>query len=165
MLEPILLQRRIQKDKELVEEPTSFTHRPEEGVRNDSSFGDRTPSGIYQLQTSSRSIQGQAQRTSEEVERSQEPSRQGQRQRQLAQTLPTRVQDSQIGAISSEQCLQYGQNAYGIHSQRAAKDHKDFSTQIIDEGTIILKRNFELWKTHKSCIYPKLIIFNFRKDE
>ncbi|MBW0538610.1 hypothetical protein O181_078325 [Austropuccinia psidii MF-1] len=49
-LEPIVLQRQIQKDKELVEEPKSFIHRPEEGVGNDSSFGDRRPSGIYQLQ-------------------------------------------------------------------------------------------------------------------
>ncbi|MBW0559959.1 hypothetical protein O181_099674 [Austropuccinia psidii MF-1] len=45
-LEPIVLQRESQKDKELVEEPKSFIHRPEEGVGNDSSFGDRRPSGI-----------------------------------------------------------------------------------------------------------------------
>ncbi|MBW0589963.1 hypothetical protein O181_129678 [Austropuccinia psidii MF-1] len=79
--------------------------------------------------TSSRSIQSKAQRTSEEEERSQEPSRQS----QLAQTLPTRVQDPQIGAFSSGKCLQYGQNSYGIHSQRAGKDEQDFSMQIIDE--------------------------------
>ncbi|MBW0578237.1 hypothetical protein O181_117952 [Austropuccinia psidii MF-1] len=90
-LEPIVLQRQSQKDKEFVEEPKSFIHRPEEGVGNDSSFGNRRTSGVYQLQTSSRSVQGQAQRTSEEAERSQEPSRKGQRQSQLAQTLPTRV--------------------------------------------------------------------------
>ncbi|MBW0522613.1 hypothetical protein O181_062328 [Austropuccinia psidii MF-1] len=65
-LEPILLKGQSQKDKELVEEPKSFIHRPEEGVGNDSSFGNRRPSGIYQLQTSSRSIQRQALRTSEE---------------------------------------------------------------------------------------------------
>ncbi|MBW0583472.1 hypothetical protein O181_123187 [Austropuccinia psidii MF-1] len=59
-LDPIVLQRQIRNDKELVEEPKSFIHRPEEGVGNDSSFGDRRPSGVYQLQTSSRSIQGQA---------------------------------------------------------------------------------------------------------
>ncbi|MBW0493946.1 hypothetical protein O181_033661 [Austropuccinia psidii MF-1] len=82
---------------------------------------------------SSRSFQGQAQRTSEEAERSQEPSRQGQSQSQLAQTLPTRVQDPQVGAFSRGQCLQYGQDPYGIHSQRAGKDKWDFSTQIIDE--------------------------------
>ncbi|MBW0589286.1 hypothetical protein O181_129001 [Austropuccinia psidii MF-1] len=41
--------------------------------------------------TSSRCVQGKAQRTSEEAEMSQEPSRQGQSQSQLAQTLPTRV--------------------------------------------------------------------------
>ncbi|MBW0568656.1 hypothetical protein O181_108371 [Austropuccinia psidii MF-1] len=132
-LEPIFLQRQSQKDKELVEEPKYFIHRPEEGVGNDSSFGDRRPSGVYQLQTSSRSVQGQAQRTSEEAERSQEPSRQGQRQSQLAQTLPTRVQDSQIGAFSRGQCLQYGQDSYGIHGQRAGKDQHDFSTQRIYE--------------------------------
>ncbi|MBW0558320.1 hypothetical protein O181_098035 [Austropuccinia psidii MF-1] len=77
--------------------------------------------------TSSRSVQRQVQRTSEEAERSQEPSRQGQRQSRLAQTLPKRVQDSQIGAFS------HGQDSYGIHSQRAGKDEQDFSMQIIDE--------------------------------
>ncbi|MBW0572541.1 hypothetical protein O181_112256 [Austropuccinia psidii MF-1] len=66
-LEPIFLKIQGQKDKELVEEPNSFIHRPEEGVGNDSSFGDRRPSGIYQRQTSSRSVQRQAQRTSEEA--------------------------------------------------------------------------------------------------
>ncbi|MBW0574885.1 hypothetical protein O181_114600 [Austropuccinia psidii MF-1] len=49
-MEPPVLQRQGQKDKELVEEPKSFIHRPEEGTGNDSSFGDRGPSGIYQLQ-------------------------------------------------------------------------------------------------------------------
>ncbi|MBW0545938.1 hypothetical protein O181_085653 [Austropuccinia psidii MF-1] len=49
-LEPIVFQRQGQKDKELVEEPKSFIHRPEERVGNDSSFGDRGPSGVYQLQ-------------------------------------------------------------------------------------------------------------------
>ncbi|MBW0581758.1 hypothetical protein O181_121473 [Austropuccinia psidii MF-1] len=132
-LEPIFLQRQSQKDNELVEEPQSFIHRPEEGVGNDSSFGDRRPSGVYQLQTSSRSVQRQTQRTSEEEESSQEPSRQGKRKNQLAQTLPTRVQDSQIGAFSHGQYPQYGQNPYGIHSQRAGKDEQKFSTQIIDE--------------------------------
>ncbi|MBW0518184.1 hypothetical protein O181_057899 [Austropuccinia psidii MF-1] len=83
--------------------------------------------------TSSRSVQRQAQRTSEEAERSQEPSRKGQRQSKLAQTLPTRVQDPQIGAFSSGQCVQHGQNSHGIHSQGAGKDEQDFSTQIIDE--------------------------------
>ncbi|MBW0548447.1 hypothetical protein O181_088162 [Austropuccinia psidii MF-1] len=129
-MEPPVLQRQGQKDKELVEEPKSFIHRPEEGTGNDSSFGDRGPSGVYQLQTSSRSVQRQAQRTSEEAERSQEPSRQGQRQSQLPQTLPTGVQDPQIGAFSRGQCVQYGQNSNGIHSQGAGKDEQEFSTQI-----------------------------------
>ncbi|MBW0564744.1 hypothetical protein O181_104459 [Austropuccinia psidii MF-1] len=132
-LEPIVFQRKGQKDEELVEEPKSFIHRPEEGTGNDSSFGDRGPSGVYQLQTSSRSVQRQAQRTSEETERSQEPSRQGQRKSQLAQTLPTRVQDSQIGAFSRGQCVQYGQDSHGIYGQGAGKDEQNISMQMIDE--------------------------------
>ncbi|MBW0565991.1 hypothetical protein O181_105706 [Austropuccinia psidii MF-1] len=99
-LEPIVLQRQAQKDKELVEEPKSFINRPEERVGNNSSFGNRGPSGVYQLQTSSRSVQGQAQGTSEDEERSQEASRKGQRRSKLGQPLPTRVQDPQIGASS-----------------------------------------------------------------
>ncbi|MBW0507619.1 hypothetical protein O181_047334 [Austropuccinia psidii MF-1] len=83
--------------------------------------------------TSSRSIQRESQRTSEEKERSQEPSAQGQRQSQLAQTLPTRVLDPQSRAFSCGKCLQYGWDSYGIHCQRAGKDEQDFSTQIIDE--------------------------------
>ncbi|MBW0481973.1 hypothetical protein O181_021688 [Austropuccinia psidii MF-1] len=59
----------------------------------------------------SRSVQGQAQRTSEETESSQEQSRLWQRQSQLAQTLPTMVQDPQIGAFSCGQCFQYGQDS------------------------------------------------------
>ncbi|MBW0562742.1 hypothetical protein O181_102457 [Austropuccinia psidii MF-1] len=131
-MEPIVFQRQGQKGKELVEEPKSFIHRPEEVIGNASSLGKR-PSGIYQLQTSSRSVQREDQRTSEEEERSQEQSGKGQRQRKLAQTLPKRVQDPKIGAFSCEQHLQYGQDSYGTHSQRAGKDEQDFSTQIIDE--------------------------------
>ncbi|MBW0559658.1 hypothetical protein O181_099373 [Austropuccinia psidii MF-1] len=41
-VEPIALQRQGQKDKELVEEPKSFIHRPQEGVGNDLSFGERS---------------------------------------------------------------------------------------------------------------------------
>ncbi|MBW0568404.1 hypothetical protein O181_108119 [Austropuccinia psidii MF-1] len=70
-METPVLQRQGQKDKELVEEPKSFIHRPEAGTGNDSSSGDRGPSVVYQLQTSSRSVQRQDQRTSEEAERSQ----------------------------------------------------------------------------------------------
>ncbi|MBW0590854.1 hypothetical protein O181_130569 [Austropuccinia psidii MF-1] len=132
-VEPTVLKRKGQKDKELIEEPKSFIHRPEKGITNDSSFGERRSSGVYQLQTSSRSVQRQAQRTSKETERSQEPSRKVQRQSQLEQTLPTGVQDPQIGAFRTGQCLQYGQDCYGIHSQGAGKDEKDFSMQIIQE--------------------------------
>ncbi|MBW0538066.1 hypothetical protein O181_077781 [Austropuccinia psidii MF-1] len=90
--------------------------------------------------TSSRRIQKEAQRTSEEEERrSQEPSGKGQRKRKrkLALILPTKVQDPQIGACSHGQCLRYGQDSYGIHSQRAVKDEQDFSTQIIDERNLL----------------------------
>ncbi|MBW0575715.1 hypothetical protein O181_115430 [Austropuccinia psidii MF-1] len=81
--------------------------------------------------TSSRSVQGQDQRTSEEAERSQEPSKQGKRQSQSAQTLPTRVQDPQIGAFSCGQCIQHSQHFDGVHSQTAGKDEQDFSKEII----------------------------------
>ncbi|MBW0520606.1 hypothetical protein O181_060321 [Austropuccinia psidii MF-1] len=67
------------------------------------------------VSTSSRSIQTQSQMTSEEAERSKEPSRKGKRQSQLAQTLPTGIQDPQIGAFSHGKCLQYGQNSHVIH--------------------------------------------------
>ncbi|MBW0563427.1 hypothetical protein O181_103142 [Austropuccinia psidii MF-1] len=117
-----------QKDKELVEEPNSFICRPEEGIGNDSSFG-RRPSGIHQRQKHPK----RSQRTSEEEQKSQEPSGQGKRQIKLAQKLRTRVQDALIGAFRRGQCLQYGQDSYGIHSQRAGKDEHELSTQIIDE--------------------------------
>ncbi|MBW0492555.1 hypothetical protein O181_032270 [Austropuccinia psidii MF-1] len=67
-MESIVLQIQAQKDKELVEEPKYFIHRPEERAGNDPSFGERRPSGVNQLQTSSRSIQRKSQRTSEEEE-------------------------------------------------------------------------------------------------
>ncbi|MBW0531271.1 hypothetical protein O181_070986 [Austropuccinia psidii MF-1] len=77
--------------------------------------------------TSSRSIQREAQRTSQEEERFQEPSMQGQRQSQLAHTLPTRVQDPQIGAFSHGKCLQYGQNSYVIHAKEQERMNRTFS--------------------------------------
>ncbi|MBW0478848.1 hypothetical protein O181_018563 [Austropuccinia psidii MF-1] len=85
-MEPIVLKRKGQKYKELVEEPKSFIHRPEEGVGNESSLGERRPSCIYQLQASSINVQTHTQGTSEEAERTQESSKQGKRQSQLAQT-------------------------------------------------------------------------------
>ncbi|MBW0498398.1 hypothetical protein O181_038113 [Austropuccinia psidii MF-1] len=42
-LEPIILQRQSQKDKELVEESKSFIPRPEEGVGNDSGLETEGP--------------------------------------------------------------------------------------------------------------------------
>ncbi|MBW0514811.1 hypothetical protein O181_054526 [Austropuccinia psidii MF-1] len=104
--------------------------------------------------TSARSIQGEAQRTSEEEERSQEPSGQGQRQRKLAQTLPTRVQDPQIEAFSRGQCLQYGQDSYRTHSQKAGKDEQEFSTQIMYEIQFV-----------KSSIYVELGQFDAKLNK
>ncbi|MBW0562029.1 hypothetical protein O181_101744 [Austropuccinia psidii MF-1] len=132
-MEPIVLQRQGGEDKKLVEKSKPFMHRPEEGTGNDSRFSERRPSGVYQLQTSSRSVPRRAQRTSEEVERSQEASRKGKRQSQLAQTLPTGVHDPQTGAFSHGQCPQYGQKSHGICRKRAGKDEKDLSMQIIQE--------------------------------
>ncbi|MBW0569452.1 hypothetical protein O181_109167 [Austropuccinia psidii MF-1] len=59
-VDPIVLKRQGKKDKELVEEPKFFICRPEDGIGNHPSFG-RRHSGIYQLQTSCRSIQREAQ--------------------------------------------------------------------------------------------------------
>ncbi|MBW0512625.1 hypothetical protein O181_052340 [Austropuccinia psidii MF-1] len=82
--------------------------------------------------TSSRNIQRESQRTSEE-ERYQEPSGKGKRQRKLEQNLPTRVQDPQIGTFICGQCLKYGQDSSGIHSQRTEKDKQELSMQKIQE--------------------------------
>ncbi|MBW0582166.1 hypothetical protein O181_121881 [Austropuccinia psidii MF-1] len=49
-VEPTVLKRQGQKDKEFLERPKSFIHRPEEGTENNTTFGERRPSGIYQLQ-------------------------------------------------------------------------------------------------------------------
>ncbi|MBW0537553.1 hypothetical protein O181_077268 [Austropuccinia psidii MF-1] len=127
-VDPIGLQRQGQKDKELVEEPKAFICRPEEGIGNDPSFG-RRPSGLYQLQKHPK-------RSPKDLRRRRNVPitiRESERERKLAQTLPTRVQDPQIGAFSHGQCLQYGQESYGIHSQSAGTYEQDFSMQIIDE--------------------------------
>ncbi|MBW0508196.1 hypothetical protein O181_047911 [Austropuccinia psidii MF-1] len=79
-LEPIFLQRQSQKYKELVEEPKSFIHRPEEGVGNDSSFGDRRPRGVYQLQKCARTSPKDLRRT-----------------RKVPRTIKARAKAKQIG--------------------------------------------------------------------
>ncbi|MBW0535421.1 hypothetical protein O181_075136 [Austropuccinia psidii MF-1] len=139
--------------------------RPEEGTGNYSSFVERRPSSIYQLQTSPRSVQRQAQRTSEEADRSQEPSRKGKRESQLAQTLPTGAQYPRIGAFSSGQCLQYGQYSYGYHSQGAGKDEQDFLTQIIQEIQFVKTSiNVELGKTDEKLAKIALDINDLKKN-
>ncbi|MBW0539888.1 hypothetical protein O181_079603 [Austropuccinia psidii MF-1] len=57
-MDPIVLPRQGQKDKELVEEPQYLIHRPEEGIGNDSSLGKGPVAS-----TSSRNIQREGQRT------------------------------------------------------------------------------------------------------
>ncbi|MBW0512444.1 hypothetical protein O181_052159 [Austropuccinia psidii MF-1] len=103
-VQPIVVQRQGQKDKEFGEEPKSFTHKPEERVENDKSFGVRRTSGIHQLpkcpKTNTRDLI-----RSRKVPRT---TRKGKIQIQLAQTLTSRVQDPQYVAFSSEQCFQYG---------------------------------------------------------
>ncbi|MBW0577266.1 hypothetical protein O181_116981 [Austropuccinia psidii MF-1] len=112
-MEPPVLQRQGQKDKELVEEPKSFIHRPEEGTGNDSSFGDRGPSGVYQLQkcpkTSPKDL-----RRSREVPRTIKARAKA---KPIGTDLTHRVQDPYIGDFSCGQCVQHGQNSNGIHSQ------------------------------------------------
>ncbi|MBW0487050.1 hypothetical protein O181_026765 [Austropuccinia psidii MF-1] len=83
------------------------------------------------VSTSSRSVQGQSQKTSEESERSQKPSGKRKRRSKLSPNLPTRVQDLKIGTFSHGQCLQYGENSHGIHSQRSGKDELEFSMKTI----------------------------------
>ncbi|MBW0467897.1 hypothetical protein O181_007612 [Austropuccinia psidii MF-1] len=140
--------------------------RPEGGIGNDSSFGDRRPSGIYQLQTSSISVQQQVQRTSEEEERFQEPSRQGQRQSQLAQTLPTRVQDPQIVAFSHELCLLFGEDSYVVHSQGAGKDEQNLSTEIIQEIHFVKTSiNVEIGKIDAKLTKIALDINDLKKND
>ncbi|MBW0525692.1 hypothetical protein O181_065407 [Austropuccinia psidii MF-1] len=110
--------------------------------------------------TSSRSVQIQAKRISEEAERSQEPSR------KLAQTLPTRLQDSQIGALSCRQCLQYGQDFYGIHIQGAGKDEPNLSTGIIQEiNSVKTSINVEIGKIDAKLTKMTLDINDLKNND
>ncbi|MBW0486187.1 hypothetical protein O181_025902 [Austropuccinia psidii MF-1] len=116
--------------------------------------------------TSSRSVQRQAQRTSEKEESSQEPSRQGQRQRKLEQTLPTMVQEPQIGALSHGQCLQYGQDSYGIHRQGAGKDLQNLSMEIIQEIYFVKSSiNVEIGKIDAKLTKTTLDIKDLKKND
>ncbi|MBW0539192.1 hypothetical protein O181_078907 [Austropuccinia psidii MF-1] len=112
--------------------------------------------------TSSRSVQRQAQKTSEEAERSQEPSRQS----QLSQTLTTRVLDPQIGPFSSGQCLQYGQDSYGIHSQGAGKNEQNLSKEIIQEIHFVKTSiNVEIGKIDAKLTKITLDINDLKKND
>ncbi|MBW0485640.1 hypothetical protein O181_025355 [Austropuccinia psidii MF-1] len=71
-MESNVLQRQGHKDEGLVEEPNYFIHISEEIAGNEPRFGEGWPSEVNKLQASCRSFQRQAQRTSEEEERSQE---------------------------------------------------------------------------------------------
>ncbi|MBW0473599.1 hypothetical protein O181_013314 [Austropuccinia psidii MF-1] len=52
-------------------------------------------------------------------------TRQGKRNRQSSQALPTRIQYSQIGTFGHGKCVQYGQNPYGFHIQGTGKNEQD----------------------------------------
>ncbi|MBW0570647.1 hypothetical protein O181_110362 [Austropuccinia psidii MF-1] len=157
-LELIVLQRKIQEDKELVEEPKSFIHRPGEGTGNDSSFGDRRPSGVSQLQKCPKTSQKDLRR-SRKVPRTI-------KERAKAQTLPTRVQAPQIGTFSRGQYLQYGQDYYGIHSQGAGKDEKNFSMAIIQEIHFVKTSiNVEIGKIGAKLTKMTLEINDLKKND
>ncbi|MBW0542410.1 hypothetical protein O181_082125 [Austropuccinia psidii MF-1] len=116
--------------------------------------------------TSSRSVQIQAQSTSEEAEMSQEPSRQGKRKRQLAQTSPTRVQDPQVGTFSCGQSLQYGQDSYGIHSQGAGKYEQKFATETMQEINFVKTSiNVEIGKIDAKVTKMTLDINDLKKND
>ncbi|MBW0593121.1 hypothetical protein O181_132836 [Austropuccinia psidii MF-1] len=80
-LKPLVLQRQGRKDKELVEEPKSFTHSQKKELEMTPALEKEGPVGSI----SSRTVQRKAQRTLEETERSQEKSWQGKRQRPYPQ--------------------------------------------------------------------------------
>ncbi|MBW0552255.1 hypothetical protein O181_091970 [Austropuccinia psidii MF-1] len=114
--------------------------------------------------TRSRSVQRQAQRTSEEADRSQDTSRKGKRKSHLAQTLPTGVQDPQIGTFSNGQCLQFSQDSYLIHSQGSGKDEPEFFTQIIQEIKLVKTSiNIELSKIDANLTKITLDINELKK--
>ncbi|MBW0473903.1 hypothetical protein O181_013618 [Austropuccinia psidii MF-1] len=129
MMKSLVFQRTSQKEEDLVEEPKSFILRPKEETGNYPSFRKKGPVAS----NSSRKVQREAQRTSEETERSQDKLRQGERQSQFAQTLLIMVQNSQIRAFSHGNCTPHGQSSYGFHIQGTRKDELDLYTQIIDE--------------------------------
>ncbi|MBW0526890.1 hypothetical protein O181_066605 [Austropuccinia psidii MF-1] len=85
------------------------------------------PSGIYQHQTSSRSVKRQAQRTSEEEEKSKEPSGNRKRERKLAQTLPTGVQDAQIGAFTVESVLNMARTLMEFTAKEQERINRTFT--------------------------------------
>ncbi|MBW0582075.1 hypothetical protein O181_121790 [Austropuccinia psidii MF-1] len=124
-MDSIFLKRQGQKDKEFLEEPKYFIHRPEERVGNDPSFGERRPSGVNQLQKCPEKIPKDLRRNSEVPRKIKAKS--------IGTDLTHKGMNPQIRAFSCEQCIQYGQNSYGIHSEGAGKNEHDFPTQLIDE--------------------------------
>ncbi|MBW0525904.1 hypothetical protein O181_065619 [Austropuccinia psidii MF-1] len=132
-LEPIVLQIQDQKDKNWLKNQSLLSIDQKKELEMTPALEKEAPV----VSTSSRSVRGSAQRTSEVAERSQELSKQGQTQIQLAQPLPTRVQDPQIGAFSRGQCIQHGQDFDGIHSQRAGEDEQTFFKEIIDQINLV----------------------------
>ncbi|MBW0498416.1 hypothetical protein O181_038131 [Austropuccinia psidii MF-1] len=76
--------------------------------------------------TSSKSVQRQSQRNLEEEERSQENSRKVQRKSQLEQTLPTRLQDTQIGAFSMDNVFNMARTLMEFTAKEQERMKKNF---------------------------------------
>ncbi|MBW0492325.1 hypothetical protein O181_032040 [Austropuccinia psidii MF-1] len=53
--------------------------------------------------------------------------------KKMAQTLPKRVQNSHMREFSHGQCVQNGQDLYGVDNQRKTKDEQDLSIKKMDE--------------------------------
>ncbi|MBW0504949.1 hypothetical protein O181_044664 [Austropuccinia psidii MF-1] len=110
-----------------------LTHQELSGSGEDQrtlrSFGDRRPSGVYQLQ--------KCQKTSPKDLRRRRNVLRIIKARAKAKPIGTDLTHkgtgSQIGAFSHVQCLQYGQDSYGIHSQGVGKDEENLSMEIIKE--------------------------------
>ncbi|MBW0511812.1 hypothetical protein O181_051527 [Austropuccinia psidii MF-1] len=124
-MDSIFLQRQGQKDKEFLEEPKYFTHRPEKRVGNDPSFGERRSSGVNQLQKFPKKRPKDLRRNSEVPIKIKAKS--------IGTDLTHKGTNPQIRAFSCGKCIQYGQNSYGIHSKGSGKNENDFPMQLINE--------------------------------
>ncbi|MBW0468539.1 hypothetical protein O181_008254 [Austropuccinia psidii MF-1] len=161
-LEPIVLQRQAEKDKELVEKSNSFIHRPEEGVGNDPSFGERRPSGVYQLQKCPR-------RSPKDLRRNRKVSR---TIREKAKSKQYGTDLTHKGTGSPDWNLQLWTvssiwpEPHVIHSKGEVKDEQDFSVQIIQEIQFVKTSiNVELGKIDERLTKITLDINELKKND